>query len=101
MKAFFLGLIRQKSPEEMAEDKKLHLVEISKYNNYFPNVIASPKECRKAEEIPKDEILDFSQYCFDVRNYLIAEYGEIRSFLADKYPECKQYRLPKNEEEET
>ncbi|KAJ8947755.1 hypothetical protein NQ314_008555 [Rhamnusium bicolor] len=30
MKAFFLGLIRQKTPEEMAEEKKLHLVEICK-----------------------------------------------------------------------
>lgn len=129
MKAFFLGLIRQKSPEEIAEDKKLHLVEICKENNYFPNVIASPKECRKAEEIPADEILDFTQYCYDgnvvlkkkksppfytklksyqtylkkqeklrnqdkVRINLIAEYGEIRSFLGNQYPECRQYRLP-------
>ncbi|KAJ8958621.1 hypothetical protein NQ318_016344 [Aromia moschata] len=135
IKAFFLGLIRQKTPEEMAEEKKLHLVEFCKENNYFPNVIASPKECRKAEEIPKDEILDFTQYCFDgkvvlkkkkfppfytklksyelylkrqerirnqqaVRNNLIAEYGEIQSFLTTQYPECRQYKLPKKEEEE-
>ncbi|KAG5891649.1 hypothetical protein JTB14_020067 [Gonioctena quinquepunctata] len=134
-KAFFLGLIRQKSPEEMAEEKKLHLVEICKENNYFPKVIASPKECRKAADISKDEILDFKQYCFDgrvilkkkkhppfystyksyeiylrkqeklrnqgaVRNHLIAEYGEIKSFLADKYPECVQYRAPKKTSEE-
>ncbi|XP_072390487.1 small ribosomal subunit protein uS5m [Diabrotica undecimpunctata] len=134
MKAFFLGLIRQKSPEDMAEEKKLHLVEFCKENNYFPNVIASPKECRKANEIPKDEILDFKQYCFDgrvvlkrkkyppfytkfrsyeiylkkqekirnqdkVRQHLIAEYGEIQSFLTEKYPECKQYRKPPKEKE--
>ncbi|XP_057657034.1 28S ribosomal protein S5, mitochondrial [Diorhabda carinulata] len=132
MKAFFLGLIKQKTPEEIAEEKKLHLVEFCKENNYFPNIIASPKECRKLEEIPKDEILDYKQYCFDgrvvlkkkkyppfyatyksyelylkkqekirnqneVRRNLRAEYGEIRSHLADKYPECKQYRSEKKE----
>ncbi|XP_023019389.2 mitochondrial ribosomal protein S5 [Leptinotarsa decemlineata] len=134
-KAFFLGLIRQKSPEEIAEEKKLHLVQFCKENNFYPTVIASPKECRKQEEIPKDEILDYKQYCFDgkvvlkkkkhppfystyesyeiylrkqeklrnqdqVRNHLISEYGEIRSFLAEKYPECVQYRHPKKVSEE-
>lgn len=125
----------QKSSEEIAEEKKLHLVEICKENNFFPNVIASPTECRKSEEIPKDEILDFKQYCYDgrvvlkkkkpppfytklksyevylkkqeklrnqeeVRINLIAEYGEIRSFLGDQYPECRQYRHPEKEKEE-
>ncbi|CAH1110814.1 unnamed protein product [Psylliodes chrysocephalus] len=134
MKAFFLGLISQKTPEEIAEEKKLHLVQICKESNYFPTVIASPTECRKAQEIPKDEILDFKQYCFDgkvvlqkkkfppfytkyksyeiylkkqekfrnqaeVKRNLIAEYGEIRSFLTDKYPECRQYRREKKVEE--
>ncbi|CAH1961515.1 unnamed protein product [Acanthoscelides obtectus] len=133
MKAFILGLIRQKSPEEVAEQKRLHLVEICKENNYFPNVIASPKECRTHEEIPKDEVLDWKQYCFDgkvvlrkkkpppfytrlksyevylkkqeklrnqdkVRINLLAEYGELRTFLADKYPECRAYKPPKKEE---
>lgn len=124
----------QKTPEEMAEEKKLHLVEICKENNYYPTVIASPKECRKAEEIPKNEILDFTQYCYDgkvvlkkkkrppfyseyksyelylkkfqkyrnqqaVREYMIAEYGQIQSFLFDKYPECQQFRPPKKVKE--
>lgn len=115
----------------------MHLVEICRERNYFPNVVASPQECRTAEQIPKDEIIDFKQYCFGgkvvlkkkkfppfytkyksyeiylkkqqklrnqeaVRQNLIAEYGEIRSFLADKYPECVQYRRPlkKDTEEE-
>nr|CAH7748380.1 unnamed protein product [Callosobruchus chinensis] len=133
MKAFFLGLIKQKTPEQIAEEKKLHLVEICKENNYFPNVIASPAECRKAEDIPKNEVRDWKQYCFDgrvilkrkkhppfytklrsyefylkkqekirnqdkVRNNLIAEYGELRSFLADQYPECRAAKAPKKEE---
>lgn len=49
----------------MAEEKGLHLVQFCKENNNFPKVIASPKECRKLEEIAKDENLDFTQYCFD------------------------------------
>ncbi|ENN80051.1 hypothetical protein HUJ04_004571 [Dendroctonus ponderosae] len=134
VKAFFLGLIRQKSPEEMAEEKGLHLVQFCKENNYFPKVVASPSECKKAEDISKDEILDFNRYCFqgkvilqkkkyapfytklpsyytyvvkqeklrnqpEVRKNLIAEYGEVRSFLADKHPECKQTRPPKKEQQ--
>ncbi|CAG9763251.1 unnamed protein product [Ceutorhynchus assimilis] len=130
MKAFFLGLVRQKSPEEIAEEKGLHLVQICKENNFFPKIIASPKQCKTLEQLPKDANLDFNQYCFDgkvvlqkkkkepfytklksyhsylmkyekqrdqqeVRSSLIAEYGEIRSFLADQYPECGQYRPPK------
>lgn len=127
--------VLQKTPEEIAEEKKLHLVEICKENNYFPTVIASPKECRKSSEIPKDELLDFTQYCYDGRvvlkkkkrppfyanyksheiylkkyqkyrnqgkviNHLIAEYGQIQSFLHDKYPECQQYRKPPKESAE-
>lgn len=127
-----LILLLQKRPEQIAEEKKLHLVEICKENHYFPNVIASPKECRKAHEISKDEILDFTLYCYDgkvvlkkkkkipfytnyksheiylkklqkyrnqgdVKNNLIMEYGQIQSFLFDKYPECQQYRPPKKE----
>ncbi|XP_066139934.1 small ribosomal subunit protein uS5m [Euwallacea fornicatus] len=135
MKAFFLGLIKQKSPEEIAEEKGLHLVQICKENNYFPKVIASPTQCRKSEEIPKDEILDFNQYCFggnvvlkkrkyppfytklrdhykyvwnqekmrnlpELKKNLIAEYGEIRSFLTEKYPECKPSKYVKQKESE-
>lgn len=32
-----------------------------------------------------------------VRNQLIANYGEIRSFLTDKHPECKPYKKPPKE----
>lgn len=135
VKAFFLGLVQQKTPEKIAEEKGLHLVEICKENYNFPNVLASPSKCRSEAEIEKDEILDFTQYCLKggvvlkkkkyppfftalrsyqlylkkqeklrnqdkVRQNLIAEYGEIRSFLADKYPECVQYRPPKKESPE-
>lgn len=31
---------------------------------------------------------------------LMVEYGELRSFLADKYPECKKYYRPKPDKPE-
>ncbi|XP_063232101.1 small ribosomal subunit protein uS5m [Bacillus rossius redtenbacheri] len=125
VKAFFLGLIRQKTHEELAEEKRLHLVEFRRENDFFPTVVASPTVCRTEKEIPADEVLDFTQYVMGdrvvlqrkkfppfftklpsweykvkkmeqlrnldkVKRHLIAEYGEIRSFHADKHPECRQ-----------
>ncbi|KAJ3636733.1 hypothetical protein MTP99_000248 [Tenebrio molitor] len=135
MKAFFLGLVKQKTHEEIAAEKSLHLVEFKKENGYFPTVLASPPKCKTEDEIKKDEILDFTQYCFDgrvilnkkkyppfytqhksyqiylkkqekLRNKqelklnLISEYGEIKSFLTQKYPECRPQVRPKKEEAE-
>lgn len=122
----------------MAEEKQLHLVEMCKENHNFPNLLASPTKCRKADEVDKSEVLDWTQYCFDgkviyqkkkyppfystyysymihmkkkekersqpdVKLNLIARYGEIRSFLTDKYPECRPDKpnLKKNQEEDT
>ncbi|KAI4486209.1 hypothetical protein M0802_012470 [Mischocyttarus mexicanus] len=122
-KAFFEGLLRQKSFQEMADEKKLHLVEFRHENDDFPVVVASPSQVRTSEEIKPTEILDFNQYLMDgkvvlkkkkpppfytkltswvhkqkklerirnkpdVRLRLLAEYGTVRSFLADKYPEA-------------
>lgn len=135
-KAFLLGLIRQKTHEQIAEEKQLHLVEIRKDNNYFPTVLASPTKVRKSEEVDKSEVLDWTQYCFDgkviykkkkyppfystyysykihlkkkekerlqdhVKLQLLARYGEIRSFLTDKYPECRPHKGPKKNQEQT
>lgn len=136
VKAFFLGLLKQKTHQEIADEKKLHLVEFKKENDFFPTVIASPTvECRKLKEIPKDETLDFTQYCLDnriilqrkkfppfytkfrsweiylkkqeyirnkpmVRQNMLAEYGELRSFLTEKYPECRPFKKEKEETQE-
>lgn len=127
-KAFFLGLLQQKTHQQIAEEKRLHLVELRKENDKFPRIVASPTECRRPDEIRSDEILDFTQYSLNgkiilrkkkfepfftkhyswdihcrrkekVRNHdqvkldMLIEHGELRSFLTDKYPECKP---PKN-----
>ena len=135
-KAFFLGLLQQKTHMQIAEEKRLHLVEMREANMNFPKIVASPKDCRKAEEIKSDEILDFKQYSMNdriiyrkkkfqpfftkhhswdiycrrqekVRNHnkvkmdMYVKHGELRSFLTDKYAECRLPKvLPKSNETE-
>ncbi|XP_017883518.1 28S ribosomal protein S5, mitochondrial [Ceratina calcarata] len=67
VKAFFIGLLQQKTHEQMANEKQLHLVEIRKENNYFPTVLASPPKARRSEEIPPGEDLDFKLYIMNGR----------------------------------
>lgn len=134
VKAFFLGLLKQKTHQEIAEERQLHIVELCRENNYFPNVIASPTKCLGSEKVKDEQMLNFTQYCLEgkvilrkpkqepfftklkswqmylkkkeklrgkkeVRINMLAEYGEIRSFLTDKYPECRPAkRAPKEEE---
>ncbi|XP_023935973.1 28S ribosomal protein S5, mitochondrial [Bicyclus anynana] len=125
VKAFFIGLLQQRTHQQLAEEKKLHLVEYKAENQNYPTVVASPEYVRTKEEIPKDETLDFIQYVMNdrvilrrkkfprffqtmphyeiylkkyekyrnhekIRLNLKAEYGEIKSFLNDKYPEPKE-----------
>ena len=37
-KAFMLGLLRQKTHQVLADEKKLHLVEMRAENDYYPKV---------------------------------------------------------------
>ncbi|EFN83347.1 28S ribosomal protein S5, mitochondrial [Harpegnathos saltator] len=67
IKAFFIGLLQQKSHQQMADEKRLHLVEFRAENGNYPIVVASPSVVRKSEEIPVSEILDFHQYIMDGR----------------------------------
>lgn len=114
----------------MAEEKKLHLVELRKENSRFPKVVASPLEVRQPNEVKSTEILDFTQYVLggkvvlkkpyfppfytklksydlhkkkhqylknqdEVRLRLIAEHGELKSFLTDQYPEARPFKRSK------
>ena len=60
-KAFFLGLLRQRTHQALANEKKLHLVEFREETGNFPTVVASPEDgvVRTEAEIGKDEVLDF------------------------------------------
>lgn len=120
VKAFFLGLLKQKTHEQLSEEVGLHLVELRKEHEYMPEVVSSPTTSKEnVKEIP-----DFTQYVFNNRvvlprkkkvpffseypshkRYLWqrekrrsheklhlqlkAEYGELRSFLTEKYPEAR------------
>ncbi|XP_012256636.2 28S ribosomal protein S5, mitochondrial [Athalia rosae] len=134
VKAFFIGLLKQKTHLQLAEEKKLHLVEFRKETGEFPHVVASPSVVRKPEEISNSEILDFKQYVMEnrvvlrkkkfppfytklksweirlrrqeylrnqdkVRIRLLANHGELKSFLTDKYPEARPYKRPLAESE--
>uniref|UniRef100_A0A7G3ARN3 Small ribosomal subunit protein uS5m n=1 Tax=Lutzomyia longipalpis TaxID=7200 RepID=A0A7G3ARN3_LUTLO len=135
VKAFFLGLLKQRTHQQLAEEKGLHVVEFRKDQGNFPTVVASPSRCRTEDEIPSSEILDFTQHGLDgkivlkkkkyppfyvgthghnkylrkqenVRGHyetridMKVHYGELRSFLTDKYPECKPYVRPKKDEQQ-
>ncbi|XP_034192655.1 mitochondrial ribosomal protein S5 isoform X1 [Osmia lignaria lignaria] len=70
VKAFFIGLLKQKSFQEMANEKQLHVVEMRRESSYFPTVLASPAESRKETEISSSENLDYKQYLLDGRVFL-------------------------------
>lgn len=124
-KAFLLGLLRQKTLQELANEVQLHVVEFSAEHGNFPKVVASPPAVKTDVTEPPD----FDQYIMDgkifhrrkkpmpgytkyvgypimvrkwenIRNHkeqkqaLRAEYGELRSFLTEKYSECKPFLPP-------
>ena len=67
LKAFLLGLLRQRTHQELANEMRLHLVEFREETHNFPKVVASPEDgyIRTKEEIKPDEILDFQVISFD------------------------------------
>lgn len=78
-RAFITGLFNQKSFQEMADDKKLHLVEFREETGLYPRVLASPSDgkVRKLTEVQQDEYTDFHMY---VNN------GQVMELNPKKYP---------------
>lgn len=66
-KSFFLGLLRQRTHQMLANEKQLHLVELREENDNFPKVVASPENgyIRTKEEINPNESLDFELISYD------------------------------------
>lgn len=62
VKAFFIGILKQKTHKQIADEKQLHLVEFRKEQEGLPHIVASPEICRKRDTITKDEIMNFTQY---------------------------------------
>ncbi|EJD74977.1 hypothetical protein LOAG_17794 [Loa loa] len=58
--AFFIGLLNQETHQQLAERKKLHVVELSPHRRYFPVKVASPlqSELRTERDVePKEKLL--------------------------------------------
>ncbi|CAF1058203.1 unnamed protein product [Rotaria sordida] len=69
-KAFIRGLLKQKTYQDWANAKQLHLVEYRPENDYYPRLLASPnndRPTRTSLEIDPDEDLDFERLCFEGR----------------------------------
>lgn len=62
VKAFLVGLLQQKSYNQLAEEKKLFLVEFDGKREFFPRIVGIPSVCRTDAEIPVEENRDFKQY---------------------------------------
>jgi len=66
-KAFFLGLMRQRTHQELANEKRLYLVEFRAENDNFPMVVATPDngKVRTENEIEPNEVLNFDMITHD------------------------------------
>ncbi|XP_037955576.1 28S ribosomal protein S5, mitochondrial [Teleopsis dalmanni] len=135
VKAFFIGLLQQKSHKQIAESNQLHVVKFREETGGYPEVLASPNDC-KARNDKSNEIWDFNQQTLGnkvvlkkkkrvpfyvnsigynlylkkkeifrnqdkVRLNMLIHEGELRSFLSDKYPECRPAQFSKNKEQDT
>lgn len=69
LRAFIFGLTKQKTYQEIADEKGLNLVEIKEENDFFPRIIARPSngQVRTRNEIDPLEIMDFRQHMFGGR----------------------------------
>lgn len=80
VKAFFLGLCNMKSWQEIADQKKLHVVELREDQDYYPRVVASPSDgvVRTWDQIGAEEITDLRMYLND---------GKLIEYAPHKYPD--------------
>jgi len=66
-KAFILGLLRQKTHQQLADEKQLHLIEMRPEEDNYPRLVASPSDgqVRSQSEIGHNEQLDFDMVCYE------------------------------------
>lgn len=60
-KAFFLGLLKQRTHQKLADEKRLYVVEFREERGNLPTVVAAPAVCRTQDEIEKGEVLDYDE----------------------------------------
>jgi small subunit ribosomal protein S5 len=66
-KAFILGLLRQKTHQDLADEKQLHLIEMRPEEDYYPRLVATPSDgkVRTQAEIEHNEVLDFKMISYE------------------------------------
>ncbi|XP_029646154.1 28S ribosomal protein S5, mitochondrial [Octopus sinensis] len=69
-KAFFDGLLKQETHQELADRMNMHLVEFRNEREYFPNVVASPSDGKILDAPPANIDLDFSQLYYGGKRQL-------------------------------
>ncbi|XP_022257545.1 putative 28S ribosomal protein S5, mitochondrial [Limulus polyphemus] len=92
-KAFFLGLQNQKTHQQLAQEKGLHVVEYREERDNFPQVIASPSKCRTMKEINPQEVIDYNEHINEGKVELIKT--KRRPFY--EYLDSWEYRVKKIE----
>ena len=81
VKAFFIGILKQKTHKQIADEKQLHLVEFRREQEGLPYIVASPDVCRQSKSITKDEVMDFTQYILG--NKIVLKKSKIAPFYAN------------------
>lgn len=81
--AFILGLTKQKTYQEIANEKQLNLVEFKEETDFFPRIIARPSDgkTRTRLDIDQFEIMDFRQYLFGGRVYDVSNLDKGNQWL--------------------
>lgn len=70
-KAFFLGLMNQRPYQDLADEKKLHLVDMREENFYYPQILASPSTRVRSFSEVSNENRDFTYFIYDGKVKLI------------------------------
>lgn len=65
VKALFLGLLQQKTHEEIARKTNLHVIEFRNETGLHPRIISMPKSCKASKGILPKEVSDYTQYVLD------------------------------------
>lgn len=87
VKAMFLGLLQQKTHEEIARKTNLLVIEFRNETGLHPRIISKPVSCKTMKDLLQREVLEYSQYVLDDKIILK------KSKFAPFYVNSKGYNL--------
>ncbi|XP_049306068.1 28S ribosomal protein S5, mitochondrial [Bactrocera dorsalis] len=65
VKALFLGLLQQKTHEEISRKTNLHVIEFRNETGLHPHIISKPESCKASKDPLSKEVSDYTQYVLD------------------------------------